>query len=32
VVAPALRERLLALPDVRTATIVRFGGNGTTPA
>ena len=25
-VAPALRERLLALPDVRTATIVRFGG------
>lgn len=25
VVAPALRERLLSLPDVRTATIVRFG-------
>ena len=27
VVAPALRERLLALPDVRTATIVRFGSS-----
>ncbi len=26
IVAPALRARLLALPDVRTATIVRFGG------
>jgi D-3-phosphoglycerate dehydrogenase len=35
VVAPALRERLLALPDVRTATIVRFGSgssNGSTSA
>ncbi len=26
IVEPALRARLLALPDVRTATIVRFGG------
>jgi D-3-phosphoglycerate dehydrogenase len=30
VVAPELRERLLKLPDVRTATIVRFGGYTTT--
>lgn len=30
VVAPALREKLMALPDVRTATIVRFGSD--TPA
>ena len=29
IVAPALRERLLALPDVRTATIIRFGSGGT---
>ncbi|MCC7053382.1 MAG: phosphoglycerate dehydrogenase [Gemmatimonadaceae bacterium] len=32
VVAPALRATLLALPDVRTATIVRFGGGDSTPA
>lgn len=32
VVAPSLREQLLALPDVRTATIVRFGGGGSPPA
>jgi D-3-phosphoglycerate dehydrogenase / 2-oxoglutarate reductase len=31
IVAPALREKLLALPDVRTATIVRFGSS-TEPA
>jgi D-3-phosphoglycerate dehydrogenase / 2-oxoglutarate reductase len=28
VVTPLLREKLLSLPDVRTATIVRFGGGG----
>ena len=31
IVAPALREKLMALPDVRTATIVRFG-SGSVPA
>ncbi len=29
IVAPSLRARLLALPDVRTATIVRFGSSTT---
>ncbi len=32
VVAPELRERLMKLPDVRTATIVRFGGNTVAPS